>query len=106
MPLLLDPATRTEEQLREMLRAGREDFREFLVGLTTAPPGQVKEPLSLLTAADLLRDVMVLSDVVDRPDADRVALAAMVNVQYDVLLAAIDLMKSHVEVPMVPRQRR
>jgi hypothetical protein len=106
MPLLLDPASRTEEELREMLKAGREEFREFVVGLTTEPPGPVKEPLSLLTAADLLRDVVTLSERVDRPGADPRVLTAMVNVQYDALLCAIDLMKSHVEMPAVPRARR
>ncbi len=106
MPLLLDPATRSDEELHEMLKAGREEFREFVVGLTNEPPGPVKEPLSLLTAADLLRDVVALSELVDRPGADRRLLAAMVNVQYDALLAAIDLMKSHVDIPTVPRARR
>ncbi len=105
-PLLLDPTSRTEEELHEMLRTGREEFREFVVGLTSEPPGPVKEPLSLLTAADLLRDVVTLSERVDEPGADRRLLAAMVNVQYNALLAAIDLMKSHVEIPTVPRPRR
>ena len=55
---------------------------------------------------DLLRDVIALSELVDLPGADPRALTAMVNVQYDALLASIDLMKSHVEMPTVPRPRR
>ena len=104
MPLILNPSSHSVEQLREMLRANREDFRETLAGLER-PPGDILEPLSLLTAADLVRGVVSLSESIDRPEADTALLAAMVNVQYDTLLAAIDLMKSHVAMPKVPQRR-
>jgi hypothetical protein len=49
---------------------------------------------------------VTLSERVDRPGADPRVLTAMVNVQYDALLCAVDLMKPHVEMPAVPRARR
>lgn len=104
MPLILNPATHSADSLREMLRMYQEEFREVLAGLEH-PPGEVLHPLSLMTAAELVRAVSALSTVVDRPDAEPAALAAMVNVQYDTMIAAIDLMKSHVEMPKVPFRR-
>jgi hypothetical protein len=104
VPLILNPSSHSVDQLREMLRSNREEFRETLAALER-PPGEVLHPLSLLTAADLVRGVVALSESVDRPDTDAALLAAMVNVQYDTLQAAIDLLKSHVAMPTVPRRR-
>jgi hypothetical protein len=105
MPLILDVNAHDPVALREMLHANQVDFRESLAAIEH-PPGAVLDPMSLVTAADLVRAVLALSEAVDRPDAEAKTLAAMVNVQYETLLAVIDLMKSHVDMPKVPHPRR
>lgn len=105
MPLILDAGTHPIERLREMLRENQADFRETLAALDH-PPGPVLDPMGLKNAGDLVRGVMALGDAIDRPEAEPKLLAAMVNVQYETLVASIDLMKAHVDIPKVPRSRK
>jgi hypothetical protein len=87
-----------------MLAEQREGLSETLGNLDgwTHP---IVDPPSFRTARELLVDVIALGDGLSdgAPDA---LLARVVNVQYDAMLAAIDLMKSHSALPSrVPRAR-
>jgi hypothetical protein len=102
MPLVLDPARYSPEQLRALLvelREGLAEYREMIQN----PSATVREPQSLRTAADLLDDTMAAVDRLGSSTADRAELAAVVNLSYSVMLSAIDLWKSHVAVSKVPK---
>ncbi|MGB6499968.1 MAG: hypothetical protein WBG19_01005 [Thermoplasmata archaeon] len=100
MPLVLDPSALPPAVLAKLLDGLREDLaetREFV----DAPGATVIDPMSLETARDLLRSASAL---LARPGArDARAQADEANLAYAVLLAAIDLVKSHTEMPRVPR---
>jgi len=67
------------------------------------PGGKVLDPASLLTAHELL---LSAREILARPGRqDRDALAKDANLAYAVLLAAIDLVKSHTDLPKVPPPR-
>ncbi len=102
MPLVLDPDRVPEPLLKELLRSLRNDLAET-ENLIRNPPGRVLDPASLATADDLLRSVRVLLDRVR--GADPADLAAQSNLAYATLLAVIDLVKSHTDVPKVPPPR-
>ena len=102
MPLVLDPANYSAERLRELLREQREGLTEYLEVLRS-PPAHVRDPASLRTAIDLLEGAIAAMDQIDTPRADPRSLAAATNLGYSVLLAAIDLWKSHADVSKVPR---
>jgi hypothetical protein len=102
MPLVLDPASVPEKVLRELHRSLREDL-EATRELVEHPTGAVLDPASLATADELLRSTLAL---VDLPGPRAVeTLAAEVNLVYSTMVAVIDLVKSHTEVPRVPRKR-
>ena len=90
-------------QLREMLEDQRKGLDELLEMLAD-PPARVTEPLSVLTAQDLVRAALVAAR--PRADATSAELAASVNLLYESFLAAIDLLKVHSEMPKVPRGRK
>jgi hypothetical protein len=102
MPLIVEPGGYSRESLLALLRETREGLDETL-GNLDAWPHAVIDPLSFRTARDLLVDARALGeDLGAQASQDR--LARVINVQYDVVLAAIDLMKSHSAVPSrVPR---
>ena len=64
----------------------------------------MRDPASLRTATDLLVDTIAAIDQIDSPSADSAALAAAANLGYSVMLATIDLWKSHADVSTVPRR--
>jgi hypothetical protein len=104
MPLVLDAASHSLEQLRRLLDQQREGLLEILPMLQT-PPESYPDPVSLRTAADLVTDALVAVDRLSGPTADRSDLAAAVNLAYAADLAALDLRKTHSGGPTVPRSR-
>ena len=102
MPLVLDAGRLPRETLEEMARS----FREDLAGLEemiSAPKGRVLDPASLETASELLASAVA---VLNRPgERTTAALAEEVNLAYATMLAVIDLVKSHTDVPRVPPPR-
>jgi hypothetical protein len=101
MPLILDPARVPEETLRTMARELATELREVLDSLDDRGPA--KDPLGIVTARDLLAAAIRLAE---ETEGGSIALtAAVVNVEYETLLAAIDLIKTHYGLPTVPRAR-
>ena len=102
MPLVLDPDSIPEAVLRELHRSLSEDLAETLE-LVRHPRGPVRDPASLTTAEGLVESTRA---VIERPGPrSRDELAAEANLAYSTILAAIDLVKSHTDVPAVPRSR-
>jgi len=102
LPLVLDPDSLPEPILRGLLRSLREDLVET-EELVRTPKGRVLDPASLETAHELLRSARAILDRSRR--ADRAGLAADANLAYAVMIAVIDLVKSHTDVPRVPPPR-
>ncbi|MGA8276283.1 MAG: hypothetical protein WB789_09180 [Thermoplasmata archaeon] len=102
MPLVLDPEALPEAVLRELHRSLSEDLGETLE-LVRHPRGRVRDPASLTTAEGLIESARA---VIGRPGSrSRAELASESNLAYATMLAAIDLVKSHTDVPTVPRER-
>jgi hypothetical protein len=102
VPLVLDPEAVSEGTLRELLASLRQDLEEVEESVRH-PRGRVIDPASLETAADLVASAKAL---LARPSTDdRETIAAQANLAYAVLLAAIDLVKSHTDTPKVPPPR-
>jgi hypothetical protein len=102
VPLVLDPDRLAPDQLRELLAEMREGLASILPRLDP-PPAGYRDPISLLTAADLVRDALTATERLAGPGADRAELGAAVNVAYSAMLAAIDLLKVHSGGPQVPQ---
>lgn len=102
MPLVGDPSSFSVPVLEELLRSLREDLEETSE-LVNHPTGAVRDPASLVTAAELLRSTLAVLDVPG--PCTREALAAEVNLAYATMVSVIDLVKSHTDVPRVPRAR-
>jgi hypothetical protein len=102
MPLVLDPDAIPEPVLRELHRSLLEDLSETLE-FVRHPRGAVRDPASLAAAEDLLlasQAVVARTGPRGKPE-----LATEANLAYAAMLAAIDLVKSHTDVPIVPRGR-
>jgi hypothetical protein len=102
MPLVLDPnslSLSTLEELWRSLRNDLEETREFV----DHPPGPVTDPASIESARELLRSTIARLDVPGPRDVATLAVEA--NLAYATLVAVIDLVKSHADVPRVPRKR-
>ncbi len=102
-PLVLDGSKLPDAELEELVRSLRADLAET-EELVLHPRGRVLQPASLETAADLLRSAGALLG--DSSPASREDLRRRANLAYAVLLAVIDLVKSHTEGPTVPRSRK
>jgi hypothetical protein len=102
MPLVQAPSALPREALEELLRSLREDLHET-EELVRAPPGVVRDPASLEAAADLLRSTLAVLDLPGPRSAE--ALVSEINLAYATIVAVIDLVKSHTDVPKVPRAR-
>jgi hypothetical protein len=101
VPLVLDPSSLGADRLQALVRELREALAETRE-LVEHPRGAVRDPASLECARELLDAALART----RPDAsDPVELAASANLAYAAMLAAIDLVKSHTDVPRVPRAR-
>lgn len=103
MPLVFDPRSLPEAVLRELHRSLREDL-ESTNDLVLHPAGDVRDPASLETAAELLRSTLATLDLPGERSPK--ALASEVNLAYATMIAVIDLVKSHTEVPRVPHARK
>jgi hypothetical protein len=104
MPIVPDAAGWTEPRLRELLRLQAREVAETLERLRD-PALPDAEPAGLRTAIDLLQNVEALAMAAERAGTPRAILAAVANVQYDAIVAGIDLLKSHSGLPSVPRRR-
>jgi hypothetical protein len=84
----------------------RAEMKEELTGLleeVRSPHSRVLDPASLWTAEELVRSALA---ILDRPESGNAPeLASEINLGYGVLIATIDLLKSHTDVPRVPRHR-
>ena len=102
MPLVLEP----EKFPRQVLEGLREELREGLVetlDFVQHPKGPVRDRASLETAEELVRAAM---GVLILPGTrDLAGLGSEINLAYATTLAAIDLVKSHADVPKVPAPR-
>lgn len=103
MPLVLDPRTLPPEVLNELAASLKSDLAET-EELVLHPRGRVLDPASLETARELLLAVRAELDRPGDRTPDEVARDA--NVAYATMLAVIDLVKSHTEVPRVPAPRK
>ncbi len=102
MPLVLDPERIPLPVLAELLRSLRQDLEET-AEIVHPPAERVRDPASLATAAELLESARAL---LARPsDAGPKEVALRANLAYAVLIAVIDLVKSHTDYPKVPRSR-
>lgn len=103
MPLILDPDTHPEPVLRALVAEFTETLTE-LRGTVAEPHGRVIDPGSLETARELLDAALAqLEHGGDRTPAE---LAADANLGYATMMAVIDLVISHTDVPRVPRSRK
>ena len=107
MSLILDAAALGRSKLLELIEEQRQGLEESIQNLEHWP-ARIRDPASFRTARELLTDVLALSRSVVGDEAISVELLASVaNVQYGALIASIDLMKSHSDLPStVPRARR
>jgi hypothetical protein len=102
MALVSEPDRMPEPVLRELVRSLREDLQES-AAMIAEPRGRVLDPASLRTAAELLEAARA---TLDRPgERTRAELAADANLAYATMVALIDLVKSHTDVPKVPPPR-
>jgi hypothetical protein len=103
MPLTPDPSSLDGDALQtldETLHAKLVATRTLVGHLAPA----LHDPEALRAASDLLRSILAL---LDRPGPrTREELVREVDLSNAVLLAVIDLIKSHADVPRVPRHRR
>lgn len=102
MALILDPSQHSTDRLRSLLLEEREGISEYLEMLQN-PPKPARDPMSLRTTVELLTDALAAIDRLDTPTADAGTLAAATNLGHSAMLAAIDLWKSHADVPRVPK---
>ncbi len=102
MPLVLDPERLPEATLRELVTSLRADLAET-AEYVRSPRSRVREPAGLEAADTLIRAAL---EAIDGPGpGDRADLARRANLAYAAMVAAIDLVKSHTDVPRVPARR-
>jgi hypothetical protein len=102
VPLVLDPDRLPRAVLAELvatLRAELEEAQEMV----HLPPERVRDPGSFATAAELLASARALIDLPGDPGAAE--LAARANLAYATIVAVVDLVKSHSDLPKVPPPR-
>jgi hypothetical protein len=99
VPLLLDPRRLPEATVRTMAKELAGELEEILESLSDR--GKPRDPWGVVTAADLLTAAIELGRATE--GAPVALTAAVVNVQYETLIAAVDLIKTHYGLPTVPR---
>jgi hypothetical protein len=102
MPLVFGPSSVPPAVLEQLHRSFREDL-SGLREMVEEPSGRVLDPASLRTAGDLVESTLALLELPGPRSSE--SLAAEVNLAYATLLAVIDLVKSHTDVPQVPHAR-
>jgi hypothetical protein len=101
--LVNDPERYSESLLDELVRSLRTDLDD-VEEMVREPRGRVLDPASLVTAGELLQGAKAM---LDRAGArTRAERAAEANLAYATMLAVIDLVKSHTDVPRVPASRK
>lgn len=103
MALVAEDSTISPEVLRELFVSLRDD----LAGLEESidhPRGRVLDPASLRTASELLRAAQ--AELAGPIPVEPERLGRGANLAYGVLLAVIDLVKSHTDGPKVPRSSK
>jgi hypothetical protein len=101
--LVRDPASLPESVLVELADSLRRDLEET-TELVQHPRGRVLEPASLRTAEELLEASRAALDALST-SAGPDEYAVRVNLAYATMLAVIDLVKTHTDVPKVPPPR-
>jgi hypothetical protein len=103
VPLILDASGYRRSALVQLAKE-MEDGLVELRPMADTPKARVLDPTSLLTARELVDATLaVLRRPGERTDAE---LAADANLGYVATLAVLDLVKSHTDVPRVPRPRK
>ena len=103
MVLVLDPMAIPPEVLEQLRRSLLEDLAETRE-LLRHPPGKVRDPTGIEAAAQLLETTIARLGTPGPPSPE--AIAADANLAYATLIAVIDLVKTHTDMPRVPRRRR
>ena len=102
MALVSEPERLPRSVLEQLVQQLRDDLADT-EDLVRHPRGTVLDPASLRTAEELLEGAR---SVLDRTGPRTVQeLAAEANLAYAAMLAVIDLVKSHTDVPQVPPPR-
>ncbi|MCI4369226.1 MAG: hypothetical protein L3K09_06670 [Thermoplasmata archaeon] len=102
MPIILANSSQSDSQLRQMIRDTQEGLDELAERMADSGFPMV-EPMGIYTARELLGSVSELVASLSTKGSDRAELVRVAIVQYDAMLAAIDLMKVHSSLPRVPR---
>jgi len=102
MPLVLDPNSIPLATLRALRSSLHDDLAET-AEMIERPAGKVLDPVGLETAGELLRSSLARLDA-PAPRTPE-GLGIDVNLAYATMLAVVDLVKSHTDVPRVPRRR-
>ncbi len=95
----------TDAQLLDIVEDHRRSIGELLRAIREGRFGAPEEP-GLRTAVDLADDTVALAQAATAADVDRSLRIAAANLTYAVLLAIIDLAKTHAGGPTVPRPRK
>jgi hypothetical protein len=103
MALILDPRSYDRATLVALANEFLLELTEIR-SMTVSPRGRVLDPASLDTARELVDAVLgSLHRAGERSPAE---LATEVNLAYATTIAALDLVKSHTDVPRVPAPRK
>ena len=105
MPLLAEDSAISEEQLAKILRDHRMEITGIIEQMRS-PEFAGGPPYRFETAVDLGRQVLAVSALAERPGAPRELRIATGNLGQAVLLAIVDLFKTHGGLPRVPGGRR
>ena len=107
MSIVKDPTRWDSDRLASLIREQSELLRQLSREMREQG-GAWRDPGSRLTAEELVEDVLRLGVGALARGSDRADptahLGDIANVQYGAMLAAIDLLKSHVDLPKVPRR--
>jgi hypothetical protein len=102
MPRLVDPEKVSAEAVAALRAQLLEDLAEILE-MVRHPKGRVVDSASLVTAEELIEASLALLSVPG--DRDPAGAAREANLAYATMVAGIDLVKSHTDVPRVPPPR-
>ena len=102
MGLILDPGQYATPVLVELYTSLRKEVEE-LGDLIQHPRGPVRNAAGLELAETLRGATIAATPRI--PVEDRAWLAVEINLLYGTLLTVIDLVKSHTDVPWVPKPR-
>lgn len=102
MSLVAEPERLPEPVLEDLVKSLRAELAET-VELIRHPKGRVLDPTSLMTAEELLAAATAV--LAREGPRTRIERGAEANLAYATVLAVVDLVKSHTDVPRVPPPR-